>query len=324
MKMTEQAPIVWEKENEGCVRCYPLSPGIFLSFNQIYTDSWTKGDSSFFSENMLIMNFCMKGRCDVSLAGNRYAIVKGQQVCISTILPTKDFYYPGRRYEGIQIYIDRKIFQERKEENFLTMLGIDIPSLSHTFCQNNGLYLHRMSDRIAEVTADMWEKRDRLQAGDMRYYAVTLLHELRNMPCKSESGMYFTRSQIAIVKEAEALILCDLSKRITAKEMAERFGISESSFKLYVKGILGESYLVYFRKKRMEKAAELLKTTPQKVIDIANAVGYENQGKFAKVFAGQYGMSPVEYRRMERENVGKEFERKMLIADEKYVRIKKD
>ena len=57
------------------------------------------------------------------------------------------------------------------------------------------------------------------------------------------------------MKEAETLILQDLSRRITAKEMADRFGISESSFKLYVKGILGESYLAYFRKKRMEKAA---------------------------------------------------------------------
>lgn len=36
-----------------------------------------------------------------------------------------------------------------------------------------------------------------------------------------------------------------------------------------------------FRKKRMEKAAELLESTPLKVIDIANVVGYENHGKFA-------------------------------------------
>ncbi len=66
----------------------------------------------------------------------------------------------------------------------------------------------------------------------------------------------------------------DLTRRITAKEMADRFGISESSFKLYVKGILGDSYLSYFRKKRMEKAAELLESTSLKVIEIANAVGY--------------------------------------------------
>ena len=60
--------------------------------------------------------------------------------------------------------------------------------------------------------------------------------------------------------------------------MADRFGISESSFKLYVKGILGESYLTYFRKKRMEKAAEFLESTNLKVIEVANSVGYENQG----------------------------------------------
>ena len=43
---------------------------------------------------------------------------------------------------------------------------------------------------------------------------------------------------------------------------AETFGsgklrkiIHESTFKFYVRGILGESYLAYFRRKRMEKAA---------------------------------------------------------------------
>ena len=112
----------------------------------------------------------------------------------------------------------------------------------------------------------------------LRYFSVRLLHELMEMPCESEINTYFTRSQIAIVKEAETLILQDLSRRITAKEMADRFGISESSFKLYVKGILGESYLTYFRKKRMEKAAEFLESTNLKVIEVANSVGYENQG----------------------------------------------
>lgn len=138
------------------------------------TNSWTKGDSDLFSGQMLILNFCINGRCDASLAQNRYAIVR----------------------------------------------------------------------------------------------------------------------------DAEAMIMQDLSKRITAKEMADRFGISESSFKLYVKGILGDSYLAYFRKKRMEKAAELLESTNLKVIEIANSVGYENQGKFAKVFAETYGVLPLEYRRL--------------------------
>jgi len=65
-----------------------------------------------------------------------------------------------------------------------------------------------------------------------------------------------------------------------------------------MKGILGDSYLNCFRKKRIEKAAELLESTTLKVIEITNIVGYENQGKFAKVFAEVYGVPPLEFRRL--------------------------
>lgn len=151
---------------------------------------------------------------------------------------------------------------------------------------------------VTSLVKETWTSKEDLEIGSLRYLTVRLLHELMNMPAESESDTYFTRSQIAIVKEAEALILSNLTRRITAKELAERFGVSESSFKFYVKGILGDSYLNYFRKKRMEKAAELLESTPMKIIEGANAVGYENQGKFAKVFAETYGVSPLEFRRL--------------------------
>ena len=151
---------------------------------------------------------------------------------------------------------------------------------------------------VTSLVKETWTSKEDLEIGSLRYLTVRLLHELMNMPAESEPDTYFTRSQIAIVKEAEALILSNLTRRITAKELAERFGVSESSFKFYVKGILGDSSLNYFRTKRMEKAAELLESTTMKIIEVANAVGYENQGKFAKVFAETYGVSPLEFRRL--------------------------
>ena len=286
------------KENEGYVDSYILGNGIIICFNQIYRSSWMKGDSSVFSDEMLILNFCRSGRCDVSLAQNRYAIVKERQVCVSTILPNKNFYYPGRLYEGVQIYIDRRKVREADGADFLTMMGIRTEQLAELFCAKEGLYLHRMNDAMMALVSEVWDLKEEPETGLFRYYTVRLLHELLHLPLQSETDTCFTRSQIAIVKEAESLILQDLGKRITAKEMADRFGISESSFKLYVKGILGDSYLSYFRRKRMEKAAELLESTNLKVIEIANAVGYENQGKFAKVFAEWSGVSPLEFRRL--------------------------
>ena len=293
-----QTHLFVDRGNEGSVDAYVLAPGITMSFNQIYTNSWMKGDSSVFSDRMLIINFCVAGRCDVSLTGNRYAIVSENQVCVSNILPNKDFYYPGRLYEGIQLYINMNIISKLNGEDLMTLLGIDMGHIGEVFCGDRGLYIHRMSDAMRALVADWWSRREEPDPGYMRYMVARLLHELLDMPCESETDTYFTRSQISIVREAESIIMQDLSRRITAKEMADRFGISESSFKLYVKGILGDTYLSYFRRKRMEKAAELLESTNMKVIDIANAVGYENQGKFARAFAECYGAAPLEFRRL--------------------------
>lgn len=297
MKNNDRTHLSYEIEGEGRVDLYLLTPGISLSFNQIRTGSWTKGDDSAFSEKMLVFNFCVGGRCDVSLAQNRYAIVKEHQICISTILPTKNFYYPGSRYDGVQIHIDRMALKKENGNDFLTQMGIDPERIANRFCSRNGLYLHRMSESLLHLMEDAWKQKEQPEPGILRYLTVRMLHEVLGLPQESEPESYFTRGQIAIVKEAEAIIMSDLSKRIPAREMAARFGISESSFKLYVKGILGDSYLSYFRRKRMERAAELLENTSLKVIEIASTVGYENQGKFAKVFADYSGVSPKEFRR---------------------------
>ena len=298
MKENTQTHFFIQKENEGCVEVYVLAPGIRVSFNQIDTSSWQKGDSSFFPPRMLVFNFCLGGRCDVSLAHGRYAIVKERQVCVSTIRPTKDFYYPGRQYYGIEFYLDLAVLEQCAGQDFLTQMGIQLAPFAETFCGAEGLYLRRMSETMLALVREAWAGREETEPGQLRYLMVRLLYELMAMPCASEPDTYFTRSQIAIVREAEALILSNLSRRVTAKEMADRFGVSESSFKFYVKGILGDSYLAYFRRKRMEKAAELLESTNLKVIEVANAVGYENQGKFAKAFAEQYGVPPLEFRRL--------------------------
>ncbi len=113
---------------------YTLAPGIRLSFNEIYTGSWEKGDSSVFGQRMLILNFCVRGRCEASLGPNRYAIVKEDQVCVSTVLPTRDFYYPGRLYEGIQLYLDRDILDGEGGRDFLSALGVPPEPIAALFC----------------------------------------------------------------------------------------------------------------------------------------------------------------------------------------------
>ena len=131
----------------------------------------------------------------------------------------------------------------------------------------------------------------------VRYAAVRLLYELLRLPAETDTARCPAR-QVECVREAETLVLQDLSVRRPARELADHFGLSESGFKLYCQNVLGEGYLTYFRRRRLERAAELLRTTPQRVQDIAARVGYESQGRFAQAFYDQFRLTPLEYRRL--------------------------
>ena len=105
----------------------------------------------------------------------------------------------------------------------------------------------------------------------------------------SPSIRYFTRSQVAIAREIREILCADLSQDHTARELAERFQVSETSLKNYFRGVFGENLTTFLREARMRRAAELLRDTELRVAEIAAQVGYENQSKFAAVFARQFG-----------------------------------
>lgn len=63
-----------------------------------------------------------------------------------------------------------------------------------------------------------------------------------------------------------------------------------------IKGKTGRSYTELLQEKRLMQSAYLLRTTSMRVVDIANAVGYENISYFHKIFNLKYNMSPKKYR----------------------------
>ena len=105
---------------------------------------------------------------------------------------------------------------------------------------------------------------------------------------------------MTIAKEVRSILLSDLSQNHTARELANRFQIGETSLKNYFRGVFGENLSVWLREARMRRAAELLRDTDLRVAEIAEQVGYENQSKFAAVFTKQFGCPPLEYRRRAR------------------------
>lgn len=59
---------------------------------------------------------------------------------------------------------------------------------------------------------------------------------------------------------------------------------------------VGDTFTEYINRYRIEKAKELLRTTPSKVHEIARQVGYWETGYFYKQFKKYMGISPTEYK----------------------------
>ena len=130
------------------------------------------------------------------------------------------------------------------------------------------------------------------------YPDITLLAPLaRALGTNLDMIRYFTSSQVAIAREIRNILCADLSQNHTARELAERFQVAETSLKNYFRGVFGENLSTFLREARMRRAAELLQSSELRVAEIAAQVGYENQSKFAAVFVRHFGCPPLEYRR---------------------------
>ncbi len=77
-----------------------------------------------------------------------------------------------------------------------------------------------------------------------------------------------------------------------ASEMA---GISENYLSKIFAKEMGETFIEYVARKRIESAIQMMKSG-MKLYEIGEKVGYPNQGHFTKVFKRVTGQTPLEYR----------------------------
>ena len=83
----------------------------------------------------------------------------------------------------------------------------------------------------------------------------------------------------------------------TLQELAERVGMSRSTFALKFKETVGESPMEYLTRWRMLLAGDKLMNSSDPVSVIALALGYESESAFSTAFKRVMGCSPRQYSR---------------------------
>ena len=132
------------------------------------------------------------------------------------------------------------------------------------------------------------------------YMVKTKLKEFVLLLTKSQGAPSQMDYLAALFKPKEVsfknTIQTNLYANLSLDELAALCHMSLSSFKRKFKTVFDDSPKRYIVKKKVEKAALLLKTDNQRVSDIAFDVGFDSLATFTRNFTNIYGVAPSVYR----------------------------
>ncbi|UBM59511.1 AraC family transcriptional regulator [Marinilongibacter aquaticus] len=92
------------------------------------------------------------------------------------------------------------------------------------------------------------------------------------------------------------VIEANLFTQASVEELAEQTNLSLSSFKREFKKLYNDSPHNYIKTKKLEKAAELLLVSNERITDIAFDCGFNDLANFTKSFSEKYHSTPTHFR----------------------------
>lgn len=150
-------------------------------------------------------------------------------------------------------------------------------------------------------TRALFEELRRLPADHGGRYCVFKAVELLYLFCASDpcgDGLRPDTYRSHAVTLVRAYLETHLGEKQTIDALCRRFGLSSTSLKTGFRRMYGQSIHRWLTQRRMKRACELLRTSDEPVLNIAQAVGYESASQFSAAFKGYCGMTPGQYKKM--------------------------
>lgn len=126
----------------------------------------------------------------------------------------------------------------------------------------------------------------------------TLCHKLQEIVETFSESMfnYIPSKNHDVIKKALLYISEHFNSQLTLEDVAAHVHLHPSYFSTLFKQMTGSSFKEYLNMVRIEESKRLLSNTDFSIIDIAVAVGFEDQSYFSKVFKKYTGLTPKQFR----------------------------
>lgn len=98
------------------------------------------------------------------------------------------------------------------------------------------------------------------------------------------------------ILRAEQLLASRLDEAVSPAELAKASAFSLHHFHRIFRAELGETVMQHVRRLRLERAARRLRSSEERIVNLALEAGYESHEAFTRAFSERFGVTPSDYR----------------------------
>lgn len=154
---------------------------------------------------------------------------------------------------------------------------------------------------VQGIIRDLFQSRNRYSPAIQQLYLESKIQEIlcnvvqnlvnQHAGTRTQGGL-LQSPDVRRVREAQQILSQDVVTPPCIAELAHQIRSSQTKLKADFKAVTGETIYSFVKRRRMEKAAQLLLEGTSSISDIAYAVGYEYSANFSSVFRQYFGISP--------------------------------
>lgn len=272
-------------------------PGISVIYQEAHIQRGKPEETELFSNEVLEIFHCREGRMECSMADDICYISPGDLLIVKGGYQSSSMFFPLKHYHGITIRIDTEKAPDCLS-CFLSDVAVQPKKIKEKFCDENSYFIARSNPSVEHIFSELYDVPEQIRKGYSKIKVLELMLFLSVFDVENEkTGNRFVPSnQVCLAKNIADYLTENMYEKITLKQAAEKFHVSETAIKSAFKAVYGISFYAYIKTLKMESASYMLEYTDKTVLEIAGEHGYDNASKFAVAFRSVKGMSPGEYR----------------------------
>ena len=246
--------------------------------------------------------FCMRGAVTLTRQDGSLLTAGAQQVLILTDLTDLAGASVDTPMEGVLVAVDARGARESLEGicHLLGGLTLDTGRVRRWMSSRGGFTVEGPTPWSRAAFADLVRLPQTERARWCVWKSVEMLYLLsaqEEPETEAPPDSMPDRNMARTLAQTRRYMEEHLDEVLTIPVLSRRACLSATTFKEGFRQLYGLPVHAWLRKRRMERAAELLHTPGSSLEGVAKAVGYSSVSQFAAAFRRQYGVTPGRYRK---------------------------